>query len=175
MKITLIRHTSVDVAAGICYGQSDVQVAASFELEAAFVKSKLASFHFEAAYSSPLQRCSKLAHYCGFDHPLIDNRLMELNFGDWELQAWDKITDPQLQQWYNNWTDETPTNGESFKTLIQRTELFLENVMDLNHNHMAVFTHAGIIRAVAIILGKITIDNAFELQVDYGQVFTFDL
>ena len=41
MIVTLIRHTSVAVAPGICYGQSDVDVAASFADEAAAVRQRL--------------------------------------------------------------------------------------------------------------------------------------
>ena len=35
MKIYLIRHTQPDVEKGICYGSSDLDVAATFEAEAA--------------------------------------------------------------------------------------------------------------------------------------------
>ena len=72
MTITLIRHTSVNVPSGICYGQSDVDVSGNFEFEAPIVKDKLASNRFDAVYSSPLQRCEKLASYCGFENPTID-------------------------------------------------------------------------------------------------------
>ena len=35
MEVILVRHTSVDVPKGTCYGQTDVPVAATFEVEAA--------------------------------------------------------------------------------------------------------------------------------------------
>ena len=35
MEVILIRHTSVDVPVGICYGQTDVPLKESFEEEAA--------------------------------------------------------------------------------------------------------------------------------------------
>ena len=34
MNIYLIRHTSVDVPKGLCYGQSDVPLRPTFEIEA---------------------------------------------------------------------------------------------------------------------------------------------
>lgn len=34
MKVYLVRHTSVDVAPGTCYGQTDVPLRASFQEEA---------------------------------------------------------------------------------------------------------------------------------------------
>lgn len=33
MKLYLVRHTRVDVPSGICYGQTDVPLADSFETE----------------------------------------------------------------------------------------------------------------------------------------------
>lgn len=38
MEIFLIRHTSVDVPPGVCYGQTDVPLKPTFEQEAAITK-----------------------------------------------------------------------------------------------------------------------------------------
>ena len=47
MNIYLIRHTSVDVPKGLCYGQSDVPLRPTFEIEAAVTKAKIESIHFD--------------------------------------------------------------------------------------------------------------------------------
>ena len=91
MKLFLIRHTSLQVPSGICYGQSDIDVASSFMNEALVTQQKLISSPFDAIYASPLQRCLKLANTLNLGEPMTDNRLMELNFGDWEMSAWDDI------------------------------------------------------------------------------------
>ena len=52
MNIYLIRHTSVDVPKGLCYGQSDVPLRPTFEIEAAVTKAKIESIHFDMATSS---------------------------------------------------------------------------------------------------------------------------
>jgi len=52
MNIYLIRHTSVDVPKGLCYGQSDVPLRPTFEIEAAVTKAKIESIHFDMAYTS---------------------------------------------------------------------------------------------------------------------------
>lgn len=69
MNIYLIRHTSVDVPKGLCYGQSDVPLRPTFEIEAAVTKAKIESIHFDMAYTSPLSRCTRLAQYCGSEMP----------------------------------------------------------------------------------------------------------
>jgi alpha-ribazole phosphatase len=173
MTITLIRHTSVNIPSGICYGQSDVDVSGNFEFEAPIVKDKLTSNSFDAVYSSPLQRCEKLARYCGFENPTIDNRLMEINFGNWEMKAWEDITDPQLNRWYQNWVTETPTNGESLMDLICRVDSFIVELKKRNHEHVAIFTHAGVIRSFGVILEKFSAEKYFDLKVNYGDSVQF--
>ncbi len=175
MKITLIRHTSVDVEPGICYGQSDVPLAESFINEAEFIKQKLQQEKFDAIYCSPLSRCVKLAKHCGYETPILDKRLLELNFGDWEMKAWEKISDPQLQRWYDDWINEKPTNGESFQALLSRVEDFLNEFKTLPQQELAVFTHAGVIRAIEIINKQILIKKAFEYKIEYGDIFEVNI
>ena len=96
MEIVLVRHTSVGVPKGTCYGWSDVPVAATFETEAAETKRRLGTEPFDAVYSSPLTRARKLAAYCGWPSPVVDDRLKEMNMGDWEMKLFDEIEDENL-------------------------------------------------------------------------------
>ena len=171
MNLTFIRHTSVAVEPGICYGQSDVELSITFEAEAQQVSSKLRLSQFDAVYSSPLSRCRKLASFCGFREPVIDERLMELNFGDWEMKAWSDIQDPQLQLWFDNWVEAIPTGGESFASLIVRIKEFLETLNTLPVNDVIIFTHAGVIRAAGILAGTFPAAEAFDYKVGYGDAF----
>jgi alpha-ribazole phosphatase len=63
MKLTLIRHTSLQVPVGVCYGQSDIDVAASFANELELTKAKIAGMMFDAVYTSPLQRCDSVEYW----------------------------------------------------------------------------------------------------------------
>jgi alpha-ribazole phosphatase len=170
MKLTLIRHTSVAVPPGVCYGQSDVDVSNNFELEAKLVHDKLHGRSFDVVYSSPLQRCTKLARYCGFNEPMVENRLMELNFGAWELEVWDEIQDPHLNVYFENWIDRAPTHGESFRDLVARVARFLEELKSKPYENIVVFTHGGVIRAIWLLINGIDLENAFDLEVGYGEV-----
>jgi len=170
MTITLIRHTSVAVATGVCYGQSDVEVSSTFEAEAQVVYSKLQDRIFDAVYCSPFVRCRRLAGYCGFPDPILDHRLMELNFGAWEMKPWTAIKDPQLQRWFDNWMAEIPTEGESFRAMTSRVACFLEEVQKLKLQHVAIFTHAGVIRALGVITHEFKINQSFDYDIQYGDV-----
>ncbi|MBP1619084.1 MAG: cobC [Bacteroidetes bacterium] len=176
MKLTIVRHTSVDCKPNVCYGQTDVDVAETFIDEAQNVCLQLENYVFDAVFSSPLQRCTKLAGYCGYDQPIHDKRLMELDFGDWEGIPWDQISDPKLEDWYADWINLPATNGESFAEQLERVRNFLDELKSGSQNQVLVFTHAGVIRAVAILLGLIDIHLAFsDYQIEYGEVKHFEI
>ena len=105
MKVYLIRHTTPDVPKGTCYGQTDVPLAPTFTQEAAATLAAIPQIKFDMVYSSPLTRARLLADYCGYPTPRLDNRLKELNFGRWEMQKYDDIDDPYIQEWYDNFVD----------------------------------------------------------------------
>ena len=87
MEVILIRHTSVDVPPGVCYGQTDVPLKPTFEAEAAVTAENLKAYlPFDHVYTSPLTRCVRLATYCGYPDAERDKRIMEINFGDWEMK-----------------------------------------------------------------------------------------
>ena len=74
MKLYLIRHTSLQIVPGVCYGQSDIDVAASFSQELNLIKRALSSTQFDAIYTSPLQRCTKLAEALELGELIADHR-----------------------------------------------------------------------------------------------------
>ena len=57
MRVTLVRHTTVDVPRMICYGQTDVPLKESFEEEAKVVRGKINPKTYDHVYCSPLSRC----------------------------------------------------------------------------------------------------------------------
>lgn len=171
LQLYLVRHTSVAAPAGTCYGQTDVALADTFTVEAEVVRNTIKGISFDAVYSSPLSRCTKLAEYCGFADCPTDARLMEMHFGDWENRLWNDITDPHLQRWFDAWATEQATNGESFADVCHRASSFMESLSwDGEDVQMLLFTHAGFIRALWVTLGMYTPEGAFARQVSYGGV-----
>jgi alpha-ribazole phosphatase len=59
--IYLLRHTRLAGAEGLCYGRTDVPLAASFHEELAVIRAGLAGVRFGAVWSSPAERCLRLA------------------------------------------------------------------------------------------------------------------
>ena len=100
MVIYFMRHTAVDVPQGVCYGQTDVPLKPTFEMEATQTAAHLQGLSFDKVYTSPLTRCVRLATFCGYPDAERDDRLKELNFGDWEMHRFDEIADANLERWY---------------------------------------------------------------------------
>ena len=175
MKVTLIRHTRVAVARGTCYGWSDVPLAETFEEEAAVTLHHIEGMEFDKVYTSPLSRARLLASYCGYPDALSDDRLKEMNMGEWEMQRYDEIRDEALQRWYEDYMHLPATGGESFPMLYHRVASFLDQLRQKSHRHVAVFTHAGVIVSAGIYAGLFPESDAFSHQPGYGELLTIEL
>ncbi|MFZ9610038.1 MAG: alpha-ribazole phosphatase [Methylococcales bacterium] len=173
MDIYLIRHTKTDTIKGLCYGQSDVRLAETFVEEFFELQTKLPKFKDNCQFfSSPLSRCMKLAEKLS-DKVTNDDRLAELDFGDWENRLFDDIDSDELKQWTNSFVDVSPPNGESFNDLCQRVGSFWQEVVEARHSEteqVFIVTHAGVIRALLAYLLKLPLANAFQFRVDLGSV-----
>lgn len=175
MKLTLIRHTALQIGSGICYGQSDIDVATSFTSETVNTQTKLVDHAFDAIYSSPLQRCVKLAEALNIGEPIEDARLMELNFGDWEMLAWDDIPRDIFDDWAHDYANKAPPNGENFSQLQQRGLSFLAEMLAKHNNeNVAIITHGGMIRALLAHVLNMELKGLFRFNIDYGSVTQLD-
>ncbi len=176
MKITFVRHTSVDVPQGICYGKTDVPLAITFRNEREIVKQNLSSEKFEVVYSSPLSRCTILASSIIPENEIrIDSRLQEFDFGDWEMADWNALFESGAGKiWFADYVNTQCPNGESFADQIFRVQSFIGDLQKEKMNDVLVFAHAGTIRAAMCIIQKISPEEAFQIPVGYGQLVTFN-
>lgn len=175
MEIYLIRHTSVDVAPGTCYGFTDVPVRASFAEEASVTRHQLEGLTFDRVFTSPLSRAARLAAFCGFPDATRDDRLKEMNMGDWEMRKFDEITDPQLQRWYDNYLHEPTQGGEAFIDLYRRVADFLDELSHTNCRRAAVFAHGGVLICARAYAGDIRLEEGMKHLTPYGGVVKIEL
>jgi len=178
MEIYLVRHTETICEKGICYGQSDVDIAIPFDQIFDEIVSQLPP---EAIiYSSPLKRCVTLSKHIQNNIKTIsyheDDRLKEMNFGDWELKNWNEIPPEQLNPWMEDFVNIKVSNGESFVDLHHRVGDFLLNHISKNIQHpIVVVAHAGIIRSILCHHTSLPLKEAFQNKVDFGQVIKIEL
>lgn len=163
-KLYFLRHTSVAIEKGTCYGHSDIPLSKKFETEAALIDAPPVAL----VYSSPLKRCQLLAEKLYPNQTIIqDDRLKELNFGDYELKRWRSLTSEKATLWRKDPIYSSPPNGESFSDLVFRVEQFIES---LPNEPILICTHSGVIRAALSIVHDIPLQEAYELNIDYGQL-----
>lgn len=176
MKITMIRHTTPDVAKGVCYGQTDVALKTTFTEEAAITKTHLENLHFDAVYTSPFTRCTRLAAFCGYPDASRDDRLKEMNFGAWEMQAYDKIQDPHLKAFYDDYMHVAATDGESFEMLYHRVASFLDELRQKEWSHVAIFAHGGVLVSAQIYAGLFSREeDPFSHLTPFGGIIHLEL
>lgn len=171
MALILLRHTQPDIAEGICYGQSDLPLASDFEAQLQRLYETLPGF--SRLYTSPLQRCHILAAHLSSARGIpvfVDPRLMEMNFGNWENQAWNDISRPELDAWADDFHHARPHGGESVADLSTRVSSFLADLPDLSEDTLIV-CHAGIIRAL---LAEIDAENAWQYRLNFGDWISLD-
>ncbi len=147
MSLILIRHTRPEVAAGICYGSTDLPAAPGFEAEAAHLTARFPTA--DRIVSSPLRRCLPLAEFLAerLGAPLVlDARWREMDFGAWEGRAWETIARSDLDAWAADLMQARPHGGESVAMLSARIGEAI-SACRATVGRTLVITHAGPMRA----------------------------
>ncbi|MFR9650803.1 MAG: histidine phosphatase family protein [Rikenellaceae bacterium] len=183
-RVVLQRHTHPDIRERLCYGWSDIDVRREYldvdlpEVMAQY-RSTIEIGSIERLYSSPLQRCSRLAadlQPLTSAHEIIfDDRLKELNFGEWESRSWDEIYQLEGSKgWFDDYINVAPPKGESFIDLLHRAESLLELLRSRGEDAIVV-THSGFIRATMAIIGRCALEEVFNDEIKYGGAIEIEL
>lgn len=161
MRLFLIRHPPPAVPPGTCYGRTDLPLAGDPAAYATALQALLPTN--VPVYSSPLTRCRLLAQHL-HPEPIFDDRLREIDFGDWEMQAWDTLDRKLLDAWAANPFHFVPPGGEAVAALRARVAEFLAGLPD----EAILVAHAGVIKVCAAELAGES--DWFALRFDYGAV-----
>lgn len=158
---------------GLCYGQIDVPLPEDYQLQHHAIAMSLKSEHYDVVYTSPLERCISLAKTIS-DEVIVDARLKEVAFGDWEGLKWDDIDRKDSDKWMEDYIHLSPPNGESLLDLLKRVEDFIIEISNLRHTKVLIVTHAGIIRCAFHLLGQVPLDKIMMEPVVFSKVYRFD-
>jgi alpha-ribazole phosphatase len=170
MDIYLIRHTRTATKTGLCYGRTDVALSSDFKDDLTVLQQKLPALSGGCkVFSSPLRRCMQLAETLS-SNVTPDDRLLELNFGQWEGRRFDEIEPDLLSRWTGNFVEMAPPGGESFTDLCERVGGFWQELLSQPHEQVLIVTHAGAIRALLAQVLDLPLANAFQLRIDPGSV-----
>ena len=149
MRLDLVRHLPARVAAGICYGRSDVACVEPDALRLARYRDELGSA--SSVIASPSRRCASLAQELS-PNAQFDERLLEIDFGRWELRAFDAIDRADIDAWAAAPWDFVPPGGESAAQMAQRVHSALDEILRIDAPHVVVVAHGGPLR---VMLGRL--------------------
>ena len=141
-------------------------------------------------YCSPLQRTRETAlllrttvaqtvNHSALQLPelLIDERLVELDFGVWEGMTWDKVHEQHetaMQTWGEDWVNRSPPEGETFAAQVQRCRSWLTDAERTARSTVdssaVVITHGGSIRALVCQCLQWPLTRAMSFRVDPATV-----
>lgn len=170
MSIYLIRHTAPLIEKGTCYGQADIDIKDSFFDEAAIIKTVI-PVELRQVWSSPLQRCRKLAEHLFPAFPInLEHKLKEIDCGEWELQKWDDIPSHIIDPWMKDYVNVRIPGGENYLDLYDRVVSSFLNIA-AGETPAAIVTHGGVIRSIlAHITGTSLLDSFQAFSLHYGCV-----
>ncbi|MCF8152384.1 MAG: histidine phosphatase family protein [Burkholderiaceae bacterium] len=167
MQLYLIRHPPPEVAEGVCYGRTNLPLAQDAAIAAARIEARLPPEL--PVYSSPLQRCWQLAEIL-HPAPQSDPRVLEMDFGLWEMQPWSTLGRAALDQWAADPLGFTPPQGESVGQLQARVLDFIEELVALDLNAAGLVSHAGVMKVIVGHARQLGVRQWMMLKFEYEEV-----
>lgn len=160
-KILLVRHGRTDWNdAHRFQGRSDIPLNATGLEQAEKLAERLASWPFDAVYTSPLARARQTAAALGARQgksPVVLEDLVEVNFGAWEgayLRHLREKNQEHLWRWLKDPFFHMPEGAETWDEIRVRAERAVKTVFDSEHEHVVLVSHGGVMRALfAVLLG----------------------
>ncbi len=164
MNIFLVRHGETEEnKKKVYYGKVDADLNEKGIFQAKKVGEKLSDIYFDKIYTSGRKRSIQTAEEIlkkksnSIEHQkkekslkiIQDNRLNEINFGDFEGKNYKEIQELfpiQCKEWDDDWKNFTPPRGESFSDMYKRLKCFIESLEKLEANNVLIVTHGGVIR-----------------------------
>ena len=163
MDLVLIRHPKTVVADGVCYGSTDVEPDRQrLAADAARIAPMLPAD--ARVVCSPQQRAAKLAAHFGEAEP--DARLVEMDFGGWEMRRWDDLPREEIDAWAADMTGYTPPDGESLGAVAARVIDWWES--QPRDRTIVAVAHGGPWRVLAAHLLGMPIEHSTRVEIEWG-------
>lgn len=177
MKIVLVRHGAVEEAYHKRYnGEIDIALSKGGEEEAIRLAKCFKDETFDAIYCSDLRRAKEtLSPFVQSRDAIYTTALREKSWGRHEGLSFDEIIAEGEIEYKNflQWIE--ALDGEPYALYVQRVQqFFLEFLINEQFESVLVVTHAGVIRTLISLVEKISLEEAFSVDIPYGSFIIFD-
>lgn len=162
-QVWLVRHGETEWSkSGRHTSTTDLPLTAEGERIAAELKDRLARVQFDLVLTSPRQRARRTAELAGFGDAVMDDDLVEWNYGDYE-----GITTAEIRKKVPGWTiwDDPVPNGESPEQVAARLDRVIQRIAAVDGD-VLIFGHSHALRALTA--------RWLELGVTEGRHFVLD-
>ncbi|MEN4053120.1 MULTISPECIES: alpha-ribazole phosphatase family protein [Sulfurimonas] len=177
MRIILVRHCEVDVAYHKRYnGHIDIGLSRRGKEQAKALAKRFEDEKFDLVYCSDLLRAKEtLKPFKQAKEAIYTDKLREKSWGKHEGKSFDEIMAEGeiVYEHFEQWID--ALDGEPYEAYIKRVkEFFLEYLASHKAENILVITHAGVIRVLIAIVQKLSLEEAFCIDVSYSSYIVFD-
>jgi broad specificity phosphatase PhoE len=125
-EVWLVRHGATEWSASLRHtGRTDVPLTAAGEERAHGLRAVLADHPFALVLTSPRQRARRTAELAGFPDAEVDDRLAEIDYGEYEGRTTAEIQE-ERPGWFL-WRDGTP-GGESIDAAGERADAVITRI-----------------------------------------------
>jgi len=173
--LLVVRHPETEAnVAGRFVGQGESPFTAVGRVQARRLARKIAAFGPDAVWTSPLERALSVARRAATRArtPLhVDNRLIELDFGQAHALTWDEIAEAGIAFNYRSADEPVAPGGESRNELLARVGMAVEEIAALGGRH-ALVCHAGVMRAVLAYTLGLSGDQLWAFAIHNAQLAT---
>lgn len=172
-EILLVRHPETEAnVTGRYVGRGDSPYTEVGLAQLERVPPKVADFRPERIWTSPLERALRLATRSAAlaDAPMeVDERLVELDFGEAEGLTYDEILAAGMPFNYRNAAEPVAPGGESRSQIEHRAASVMDEIVRTGGRHVVV-THGGIFRSAMIHLLSLSSTDIWAFHVRNAQL-----
>ena len=175
IDVAMIRHAvTAWNEAGRIQGQTDTALGASGRRALAGLRlpARFASYR---VHSSPLARAISTAELLGLETPVLDRRLMEMDWGEWEGRTRASVSAADscgVARNERRGPDFRPPGGESPREVQARVVDWARSVAR-SSSHVLAVTHKGVIRATLGLACGWDLDSKAPVRLDWTCVHRF--
>ncbi|HPW45152.1 MAG TPA: histidine phosphatase family protein [bacterium] len=175
LEILLVRHGQTDwnVEKRVM-GRLDVPLNDIGKKQAEGIAQYLASAKIDAIHASPVLRAAQTAQAIASKHPkikiIMDERLSEINYGDWVKKSFADVEREYPEVWKNYHLKPAKVEipgGESIADVAKRTKELIDDVISSYSKGRVVFvSHADVIKVALLNLLSMDMDRIYQFGVD---------
>lgn len=135
------------------------------------LSNRLEDVEFQAIYSSPQPRAYDTAKIIKGDRNIeikTDDRLKEMNFGEWEGVKGEEIKKKHFKMFDNLWNDPieyTPESGESYQAVYDRVIPVIEEIKNKYDGKVLIVAHGIVLAIIMMYVEGRTINELWREKV----------